>query len=460
MPFNHLPLEIHEMIVVEYETDPSRVEASSKDLLKNTLALSQINRRFRALSLSDRHQDLWSIIHLLWPREAVEEFVRRCEYQDLTIFLKTRIPSNRKRTEEVERWISFFLSNMDRIVSLQLDIPLGRAGRDIADTIADTPAPRLHSLALHLDETDRENAGIRRLLDYNAPNLQQARIHANLPFELQSFPSLRVLTLRASHHNFKGLLGMLGTMTEQLEILRLNGVKRWDLQVLPPDLLAPLVLTACTFLCIANFDAHRVCYIISNIHLPNLNQLTIKEKVVQALVDGAFLSSLFPTLPRINAEGVDSLYLGIYCNRFVVEMPGYQYETNWRHLAKQQITLLPLVIDIVHALADHLDSHPITLIVESGITSSEWSEPDPAFLTLPDVDQLIDVVFAAFSWVQRLKVGGNINPPIHALFDPSQLPNLTDLIIQTQSKAKFACDYTRESLAQLAKQRKIKIARR
>ena len=42
MSFNRLPPEIHDMIAKEYKTDPSRVEASSKDLLKNTLALTQM----------------------------------------------------------------------------------------------------------------------------------------------------------------------------------------------------------------------------------------------------------------------------------------------------------------------------------------------------------------------------------------------------------------------------------
>ncbi|KZS88022.1 hypothetical protein SISNIDRAFT_532880 [Sistotremastrum niveocremeum HHB9708] len=430
MLFSELPFEIFEEIIFCYEDDELPIEVAADQRLQKTLLLCQI-RRFR--QAAHAHHSLWTIIYLHWPDEAVQYYLER--FQDarqlgLSIFLNTQVSRLSERVADQARWAQFLRNEMKDIV--ELEIIMSGGNNPVAQALNDTPAPRLESWTLILDEKAQDNNKIRTPFQQNAPVLRSARIYACRPFDLSSFTSLSQLTLRIGHHNFKRLLELLRGVSSSLETLKLKGVEEWDLQLLPANLPAPVVLSNCTSLSLKNIEAHRACYLLSNIVLPSLSSLHVDEKMVP-LEDDSLLFSISSTLPRLNfpAEADDMLLLSLHPHSLLVESVGYWFRSDWKELDYSDRTLLlQTIIDGASAPATTIFAQPTLLIVVNNIIESRTPYTHSLDVTLEDIDVLLRNMLPTYPSVEILGLMGNIAPMVQALRNAGEgfLPNLQTLL--------------------------------
>ncbi|KZS88020.1 hypothetical protein SISNIDRAFT_470491 [Sistotremastrum niveocremeum HHB9708] len=446
MSFNQMPTEIYNAILYYYEDDELPLPISADKRLKRTLPLCQI---------------LWTQIHLQWPDAAVQHYLDRSLHVrrlGLSVFLDTRASKSAERMGEQARWAQFLREEMEHTVRLEIKMAAAHGSDALANALNDTPAPRLISWSLILDETAQNNNKIRTPFRYNAPLLRHSRIYASRPYELSAFSSLSDLALRIGHHNFKRLLELLRGASPSLKVLRLKGVQAWVMQRLPNDPMEPANLLNCTSLSLKNIQAHRVQYIVSNITCPPLSSLTIHEKMVQLIDDGSLLSNISSTLPRINppAKEEDWLFLAFHPNKLAVEIQGYQFHTDWAELDCNDAGLLfQAIVDAASAPATTLLHRPSRLVVYNSIASHRTLDSHPIDVTLADLDILLHHVLQAYPSVKILKIMGNAPPVVQILrlVDETFLPNLlsvqTDVDIEAQLRQSQA-GYLRIRDAQVA----------
>ncbi|KZT31690.1 hypothetical protein SISSUDRAFT_1133540 [Sistotremastrum suecicum HHB10207 ss-3] len=440
MLFSELPFEIFGEIISCYEDDELPFQIAADQRLKKTLLLCRITRRFR--QAAHAHHSLWTIIYLHWRNDVVQHYLERFQQArrlGLSVFLNTQISRLSERMADQARWAQFLREEMKDIV--RLEIIMSGGNNPVAQALNETPAPRLKSWTLILDEKAQDNNKIRTPFQHNAPVLRSARIYACRPFDLSAFTSLSRLTLRIGHHNFKRLLELFRGVSSSLETLDLKGVEEWDLQLLPDNPPVPVVLPKCTSLSIKNIAAHRAWHLLSNIVLPSLSHLHVEEKMV-SLQDNSLLLSIFSTLPRLGypAESHDALLLSFYPHSLIVESDGYCFRTDWKELDdSNRALLLQTIIDGASAAATTIFSHPTRLGVVNYIVESRTPHSHILEVTLEDIAVLLRNVLLAYPSVEILGLTGNTTPLLQSLRDagPAFVPSLQTLLHLTSPTTYF-----------------------
>ncbi|KZS93614.1 hypothetical protein SISNIDRAFT_485230 [Sistotremastrum niveocremeum HHB9708] len=341
MLFSDLPFEIISIILQCYHKFHLQELRSGKDYYENTLLLAHINQKTRAVALSDR--SLWSYICLHWPSKVVNLCLQRARLtgsSEIRVSLDTRDLGTYRRGEAHDNCAQFLEKELKNIVELELKIHRHRGSQCITDVINRTSAPRLQGLIIHLGGGIQH---VTNLFNSDAPVLRIARIYSNLQFNLSSITSLRELLFKVGPRNFRGLLRMLGEI-HSLEMISLIGTP--DESAIPDPLDQHVILPSCEFLNIKNMDSHRVHYILSNILVPKLRILQIREKMVQ-LTDGSFVLSLLSTVPVLSLpiEAQTNLWLGLHPERVVVSMAGYHFESKWDELRVDEHISLASIIE-------------------------------------------------------------------------------------------------------------------
>ncbi|KZT32166.1 hypothetical protein SISSUDRAFT_1133317 [Sistotremastrum suecicum HHB10207 ss-3] len=449
MPFESIPPELIALVIDFYEQDTLISEEESKERLKKTVALSQINRRFRREAIASR--SLWTTIHLHWPTNHVNLFLERTRLptqQHLSVYLDTRKASSQDLRKREKEWADFLSREMENIVSLDLAFFAERGSRVVSNALNDTPAPLLQSFTLCLDEAVSNNFGIVRLFDNHAPHLRVVRIYAGLPYDLSHFGGIREVTLRIGHNNFARLLEMLAGIP-LAETITLNGVKDWHFERFPPAPFQPVALPACSTFTIRNVDASTAQFIFRNIHFTNLSNLSVYENM--ELVENSLMMSIFTVLPKLKppTEPRTSLSLTFHPNRFVVEIAGLRYEVNW---TKLYIHDFPRIVHILNraisALETELPLHPTHLVIENSIVEQRRMKTSPLFLTLASLHVMLAHVFHVIPSVQTLDLKGSATAALRALCDPREkhLPKLRKINFPPASGQNMATVYDEKAL--------------
>ncbi|KZT32508.1 hypothetical protein SISSUDRAFT_1055451, partial [Sistotremastrum suecicum HHB10207 ss-3] len=354
------------------------------------------------------------------------------------------------------------------IKDVELDT-IGPESPAVSKAISNTPAPRLVSFTLDLDEKQLRNNNILQLFKNDAPNLTSARIHAcRLINGLPDFPSLAELLLRVTESNLPGLLDMLRRMP-RLTHLSLKGANRWDNSPLPihDPALETVILPLCRSLLISFMTAHRTRFILSHIDLPAVTHLDVRETIVED--EHGLVATIFDTLPKLpdpppQSEPRDWIFIGIRSDQLAIQFLGYRFQTQWTNFTFATIadanvaanTLFSLIVDAVCAPADILFLQPTRLYIENSITLDEGGE---LFMGLDDLRVLLGDVFHTYPSIQRLSLSGNTAPITRALHFtyPDLLPNLASLDLQISERGNLPGIYDGPSLALLQHSRHLEI---
>ncbi|KZT31960.1 hypothetical protein SISSUDRAFT_1133418 [Sistotremastrum suecicum HHB10207 ss-3] len=465
MSFDLLATEILHKILENVRVDTIQPHVAADIRLERTVALTHINRTLRGAALG--YHELWSMIYLHWPADAVQHFLyhaRQRTHPDITVLLDTLASGTSNKKQKHQRWAKFLREEMEIIRVLGVRIPVSHGSPALAAALSDTPAPRITTFELDLDENQTTNANIRRLFNNNAPELSSTRIHACAPFhELQNFPSLKELSYRVTEKNFSGLLKLLRRVP-RLTSISLKGALKWDPSPLPTHNppLRTVVLPSCTSLYIRGMNALRTRYILSRIGFPTVSHLDVHE--IMAENDNGLLATIFDTLPRLpnNPQARDSLSLTIRPNQFMIHFDGYRFQTEWPdsfHTIANDAgfnLLLSLLIDAVHAPANTLLLQPSILFIENFV---DESEADALSLGLEELDVLIGEIFGSYASVRQLSLSGNTAPITRAFRDAYShlLPTLETLRIEISARGNVNDTYDGPSLAALKQTRHIEV---
>ncbi|KZT31628.1 hypothetical protein SISSUDRAFT_1100588 [Sistotremastrum suecicum HHB10207 ss-3] len=485
MSFDALPLEMQHKIIRNVQIDTIHPDVSKRDRLKRTLALTHVyaflpnalysshqhtsNRAFRRAALS--YHSLWSTIYLEWPAGAVQHFLEQAQrrtHPDITVFLDPKSTGTKDKQKNQKRWAEFLEREMAIIRDLRIKIYRYHHSPELSKALSDTPAPRLATFTLDLDQHQAQNANIRQLFNNHAPNLWSTRLHACAPFDgLSDFPSLAELMYRVTEHNFAELLGMLGRMPK-LTYLSLKGADRWSVSPLPTHdpPLETIVLPLCTSLFIWFMNARRTQYILSKIDFPAVAHLDVRETIVEH--NNGLLATIFDTLPKLptipGSDPRDRIFLGVCSDRLIIQFTGYRFQTEWTNfrfatvvnaVAAFQI-LFSVITDIICAPANILFLQPPTLHIENSITLDQGVDLS---MGLADLSLLLSPIFETYSSVQALTLSGNTAPITQALHDryPHLLPNLALLRIEPSPRGNLLETYDDLSIIRLQHTRHLGI---
>ncbi|KZT32583.1 hypothetical protein SISSUDRAFT_1133087 [Sistotremastrum suecicum HHB10207 ss-3] len=449
MTLHNLPTEVISMILRFYEDELEK--ANAKERLRRTLVLGQIDRRLRAIAISET--TLWSTIYLTWSKSIVDLYLQRSQdsrtgESKLSVYLDTRASGTSNRKANQKRWREFFTSEMANIRRLEMQVHAEDKRSDIINAI-NVPAPHLEVFILHLDATVDASP---RLFNDDAPALHTAFLHTGFHHNLAAFPSLRTFRLKVGPSNSRKILEMLQDASSLTEISLLGMRDRTDL---PPSPDEKIVLTACSVLSLRHLESSRVRFILSNISLPQLERLTVVETIVPSdgVISPFSISTTLPMLPSEAALGPrTTLYLLLHSHRFAIEIRGYRYEANWEQFRNTDLTrFLEKVISAITSPSRLLRMKPCRLVICNNITFKQRSRRYPLVLVDSDQHQILCETFATYSSIQHMKILGDITPIENALLSCARnLPVLA--VIQTSRQLKAA---DADSLARICKKRPL-----
>ncbi|KZT37486.1 hypothetical protein SISSUDRAFT_1048463 [Sistotremastrum suecicum HHB10207 ss-3] len=420
MPFNNIPDELISKIFKDLEEDFKEIR-QSKEYLKNTLSLAQINKQCRRVALTLTHRDLWSTILLHWPKEIVNLYLERSRISDtpdIFVSFDTRQLGTRNRKLKHEYVAHFFEQEMKNIAHLELDIHSQQSSQVVADAICHTHAPRLQFFAVHLGQGIQN---ITTLFGSNAPLLRAARIHGSMQLRLPLFESLRELQYRVDGQNLKELIETLKGM-QKLEKLALIGTR--ETVALAPEPTEITILPACTWFNIDDMESHLAEYALAHISFPQLESLRVSERLVQ-LPDMTFSMSLFSVLPTLATEG-EPLSFELHHGRVVISMAGYRFESDWRNVAAADSTnFIATIGTALSAPVQLLNLQPHKIIIRNTISQRSRPPNEPLSLTRQDLSRVLDLMLPAYPSVEVLEMSVGITGVVGAIHHhPDHLPNL------------------------------------
>ncbi|KZT31468.1 hypothetical protein SISSUDRAFT_724043, partial [Sistotremastrum suecicum HHB10207 ss-3] len=189
MPFDRMPTELIKKVFEEYMSDDAMLDGPTGRLV-STLRLGLISRRIRAIALSELA--IWRTIYLHWPADVVEEYFRRAQDSDISVYLDTFQGANSKEAAQANRarWGNVLRSKMGGIVHLDACIRSAACGEALSDAF-ETPAPHLQTLRMALGNFKFCHD---RLFSLAAPKLQAASFDSRLIWNLVPFTSLSTVT--------------------------------------------------------------------------------------------------------------------------------------------------------------------------------------------------------------------------------------------------------------------------
>ncbi|KZS95392.1 hypothetical protein SISNIDRAFT_451987 [Sistotremastrum niveocremeum HHB9708] len=410
------------MIMQLYEQDLESVNARKR----------LYNRRCRRVILSQR--SLWSVIYLTWPSKIVDLYLQRSrildtERSNLTIRLDTRESGSSHRKAKLERWTKFLRQEMSNIQQLELKAHCEDSNSELLKAV-DIPAPRLQSFTLHLD-TGMDS--IRSMFDRQAPLLRTARLYTDVPHDLSPFPVLQQLWLRVGADNAAGVLETLRNAPMLKEITIVGASDLIDLPV-PLNPRHPIQLPACSALAIKSMTSCWVRYIISNVVCPQLECLDVCEGLASA-PDNPFLVSIFATLPLLSSlyrsvpaeHKMTPVYLKLHQHQFIVNIPGYRFETNWNVFFRNDtVKLVDTISSAIVALMTSLELEPDALTIDNCIARPRRDRHAPLFLVKADLHRVLHQIFPTFSPVRGLSIMGSVTLVSPAILSrQTNLPNLS-----------------------------------
>ncbi|KZS88026.1 hypothetical protein SISNIDRAFT_490544 [Sistotremastrum niveocremeum HHB9708] len=451
MSFSTIPPEIMHMIIDHYWIDTVETAETGLERFWATLLLLQIIKPFRLAALS--HQDLWRKIHLDWPKGFVELYQQHWQSRldlrsGISVSLDTEQGGEENMQERRAFWEAVLVQEMDRITDLEIRIRTGHNSIAVANAVSNTPAPQLQRFRLEIDENMNNNADIRQLFNGDAPQLHQLHIHTPLPYILTPLQGLRTLEIRLSHHNIKYIFVMLSGLPH-LETVALVGAELWKNQVLeaPPP---PITLEYCTSFAITNVTASVPCYLFAGLLLPRLEKLVVKETIQYLTASNeihASILNLLPKLPHLAVAQREWLHLGLHSHRFVLEVQGLRYETDWK--GNEELSDRPRFIQflkrIIKQCASSINLHLHAFIFETSLVDKKKNTQFLAYLIAGDEYGFLVHTFNLNLWTNATSVFviGDATTLVCLLCKPTKtfLPNLQFIhLLQTGSASTTTCD--------------------
>ncbi|KZT43208.1 hypothetical protein SISSUDRAFT_1040664 [Sistotremastrum suecicum HHB10207 ss-3] len=436
MSFNKIPVELMTKILNNYMSDESSLEGSDQRLV-HTLRLGLINRRSRAIALAESH--IWKTIHLHWPEEIVDEYLRRAQQNGISLFLDTFCGPHDKATIDtnIQRWSAFLQSNMAAFKHLDLCIRSAACSQALSAAL-ETSAPHLQTFKLVLGNFQIT----KNLFAGNAPALRTAHLDTRHSLEITSFPFLSTASLRVCQENCRRILLALQSMS-QLEDITLFGTE--DYTDVPAQAatrrrrrLRPIVLPFCRRLRIRNMVSFSVRRLMANIRAPLLEDLEIRETVTVA--DDALIPTPIPlALASVPRSPVDptALHIELHADRVRIKLDGttrLHYLSDWSRVqtvAPGDHRVLDAVTNLLTSLSTISGGQPVTISIDNNIFCHS------APLTLlkgMNMHLLWSRVFCAYPHVHTLEVAGDVTEASEILFNlgrNSILPLLSRLHIRS-----------------------------
>ncbi|KZT33221.1 hypothetical protein SISSUDRAFT_1132676 [Sistotremastrum suecicum HHB10207 ss-3] len=437
--FSDLPAEMIDMIIDYSDTPELQNDELGKKRLAWAFTWTRINSHTRDVAIA--HRSMWSTVYLHHSLPLIDMFLTRSQYKtfhNLVAFLHTSICSKNNKKHKLKRWTQFFKEDLDKIVSLKIQIDSRWEHHPMAIALRRTPAPLLHTFGLTLDHASTMQFDFTSLFNSQAPLLQSALIHTNQAYDTSILPSLDDFSLRLGPSNFNVLFDNLAA-NPFLQSISLSGKNSWPQSVLPPSLDHSLSLPELKVLSVKQITSERVQHIISNLELPSLDTLIVQEIMAPDPEDPETpMLTVSDALPSISHLAGDWLSLSFSSRAFSLEMGGYSYVTRW---TTDDIPMTSIVDSICHVFQLLDEQHTLVpkatrlTIVNSITRHNEDANPSPSddcqaeplpakkprrpvlgpHMDVKDLEYLVASAFNAFSSVETLEVCGFTIPVIDVL---------------------------------------------
>ncbi|KZS88040.1 hypothetical protein SISNIDRAFT_552875 [Sistotremastrum niveocremeum HHB9708] len=437
--FSDLPAEMIAMIIDYSDTLELQNDEGGTKRLAWAFTWTRINSHTRDVAIA--HRSMWSTVYLHHSPPLIDMFLTRSRYKifhDLVAFLNTGACSTNNKKHKLKRWTQFFQEDLDKIVSLKIQIESSWENHPMALALQRTPAPLLHTFGLTLDHASTMQFDFTSLFNSQAPLIQNALIYTGQAYNTSVLPSLEDFSLRIGPLNYNILLDNLAT-NPMVKTISLVGQKAWIQSPLPPHLLHTLSLPNLESLLIKQMTSDRAKHLISNLDLPSLTSLIVQEIMVSDLEDPETpVLSVSDALPCLSHLAENWLDLSFSPQSFALQMGGYSYVTRW---TTNNIPLSSIVdsicqvfqlLDEEHALYPKATRLTIVNHVTPPDEDIDMSDVSHAESLLPvkkrtrkpvqaprmevkDFEYLVASAFNVFSSVEILEVAGFAIPVIDVL---------------------------------------------
>ncbi|KZS93681.1 hypothetical protein SISNIDRAFT_465862 [Sistotremastrum niveocremeum HHB9708] len=418
------------------------------------LSLTQVtssDRGFRAFVLLEpRCRFIWSTMHLQWPPGAVDLYLRRSQGRPLSVSLI--VPKTNASKSKKDRWATFLSTNMCMIRALDISICNRQCSAALSRSL-DTPAPILRSFTLNLGHSIDSVQG---LFSGFAPGLDSVRINARRSFDLQCFPSIRVLVMRVNPYVHASLLPTLAALSNLEELTLISTIHSKDNasnlysdraycfpETFPETWIS---LVACRSLTLKHFETPFIEGFLSTVNIQSVKELIIHENMVCGGPKDSFawlsptFASPFPYVP-LHPIRPTLLRLEIDPNRVYLVAdgtPSYTYSLDLRPLCCTGEGFEIEIANILVNLATQLSVQPceLTIVIDAGQSIRVANHALSRLYDAISSAEFWQYVLAAYGAVETICLAGNVTAIVSVLsrVDASfVLPSLSEIRVPENS---------------------------